>query len=77
MVNGRNGTVVRKRFRGPALRTNRTIRRSLPPRLPNGQTGTRMRVSEGERRLLQRRRAQSSGIRRVAVGRKSLLRTRV
>lgn len=77
MVNGRNGGVVRKRFKGPALRSNRAIRRSLPPRLPNGQTGRMMRLSEGERRLVQRRRAQSSGIRRVAVSRKSLLRTRV
>ena len=77
MVNGRNGRVVRKRFRGPALRTNRTIRRSLPPNLPNGQSGRMVRLSEGERRLVQRRRAQSRGIRQVAVGRKSLIRTRI
>lgn len=73
MVNG----VVRKRFRKPALRTNRAISRSLPPRLPNGQTGTRMRVSEGERRLIQRRRSQSRGIRQVAVRAKQLSRTRI
>lgn len=63
MVNG-NG-VVRKRFQPSVRRFNRNINRSLPPRIPNGQKGTRMRVSEAERRLIQRRRAQSAGIRRL------------
>ena len=77
MVNGRNGSVVRRRFRRPALRTNKAIRRSLPPNLPNGQSGRMMRLSEGERRLVQRRRSQSRGIRQVAVRAKQLARTRI
>ncbi|NIQ14817.1 MAG: hypothetical protein GTO02_10580 [Candidatus Dadabacteria bacterium] len=63
MVNG----VVRKRFRKPARRFNVNVGRTLPPRIPNGQKGRMMRISEAERRLIARRRQQSKGIRRTTI----------
>lgn len=65
MVNG----IIRKSFKPGVRRFNKNVSnvtRSLPPKLPNGQRGTRMRVSEAERRIIQRRRAQSAGINKLS-----------
>jgi len=65
MVNGRNGSIIRKKFRPSVSRFNKNVIRSLPPDLPTGQTGRKMKISEAERRIIQRRRSQSAGIRTI------------
>ncbi len=66
MVNG-NGGIVRKKFRPSVKRFNKRAAQSFPPNLPGRQVGTKMRVSEAERRIIQRRRSQSSGISKITV----------
>lgn len=59
--------VVRKQFKPSVRRFNKNITRSLPPNLPNGQVGRKMRVTEAERRVIQRQRAQRKGIKRITT----------
>lgn len=58
MANG----IVRKQFKPSVRRFNKRAAQSFPPNLPGRQVGTKMRVSEAERRIIQRRRAQSKNI---------------
>lgn len=62
-----NGTVIRRRFSKPAKRFNKSVDRTLPPRIPAGQVGRKMKVSEAERRLIARTRSQRKTLRRVKV----------
>lgn len=59
--------IIRRKFRPSVKRFNKRAVASFPPDLPTGQRGTKMRVSEAERRIIQRRRSQSKGINRLTT----------